>query len=66
MKKRRLVVADSDYSRIKQIRLHDQIDLTGIRNASACDPIHVVVEEECNLGCWHKVSHTDLPCWGDD
>lgn len=44
---------------------HGQIDLTGIFHANAMFGIYAEIEEQCNLGDWHVVSSTSLPCWGD-
>jgi len=41
------------------------IDLTGLPNANAQIPsLRIVVEEQCDLLCWHeRTSGTDLPYW---
>jgi hypothetical protein len=45
---------------------HYQIYLTGIVNANTAVPITAAVQEQCSLGCWHTVSHSDLLPWGSD
>jgi hypothetical protein len=42
---------------------HVQIDLTGLSNGSARDPLKAVVQEKCNLDCWHDTGSADVPLW---
>lgn len=43
---------------------HDQVNLTGVENVNPMDPPVAVVQQRCDLGCWHDVSSVTLPCWG--
>lgn len=64
MTARRLVVRDvSDHS-IRPGPPHDQIDLSSVPHASVNIPMVAVVQQKCELGCWHDISVTELPCWG--
>jgi hypothetical protein len=67
-KHRRLVVTDavSPNGTDGYGHRHTQIDLTGIKHANSQIPMYAVVQEQCNLGCWHDVSHVELPYWGSD
>jgi hypothetical protein len=45
---------------------HWQIDLTGIHNADTRTPLTAVVQEQCNLGCWHDRDSYRLLPWGPE
>jgi len=62
-KGRRLIVRLRDGEDIR-VGPHHQISLTAVPHADTRVPITAVVQQECDLGCWHDVSTTDLPCWG--
>jgi hypothetical protein len=59
---RRLIVTSVDDSQVA-LNDHDQIDLTGLYNNSARDPLMAVIQEQCNLGCWHDKDRVPLPIW---
>jgi hypothetical protein len=43
------------------------IDLTGLFNADTRAPLMAVVEEQCDLLCWHqRTSGHALPFWSSD
>jgi hypothetical protein len=71
-KPRRLVVKDvllsaSPVRAFDDIYMHHaDIDLTGVPHADTRSPMYAVIQEQCNLGCWHDVNRTYLPCWGSD
>lgn len=42
------------------------VDMTAIPNADARAPLRAVVQQQCDLLCWHDMSTgTDLPLWDD-
>lgn len=65
---RRLVIQQADGSSVTHTDgTLLMIDLTGLHNANAQIPLRVVVEEQCDLLCWHDLtSGSELPCWGPD
>lgn len=66
-KPRRLIVRDVVGSQYPlSHNAHREIDLTGLVHANTQSPIYAVVQEQCNLGCWHDTSLNDLQCWGPD
>jgi hypothetical protein len=70
-KPRRLVIRDTNGELLAADALghplaHWQIDLTGIPNANSRATMTAVVQEHCNLGCWHDSAKLQLPCWGSD
>jgi hypothetical protein len=70
-KARRLVIQYPDgYKRFVDDRgcplTHFQIDLTGIANANSQSPVSAVVQEQCNLGCWHDRDSYPLAPWGTE
>lgn len=70
-KPRRLVIRDVNGALLAADALghplaHWQIDLTGIPNANAAAVMTAVVQQQCNLGCWHDAESIALPCWGSD
>jgi hypothetical protein len=68
MKLRRLVVRDVNGESLmnRDGREHWQIDLTGIPNANSRATLTAVIQEQCNLGCWHDTQTLTLPPWGAD
>lgn len=70
-KPRRLIVRDSCGEQLvhdacgRPIK-HFQIDLTAVPHANSRAGMTAVVQEQCNLGCWHDQTTMDLPCWGAD
>jgi hypothetical protein len=62
---RRLRVVDAAEAPVNFNGLHGQIDLSGIRNASARDSLAGLIEEKCNLGCWHITERFPLPVWAN-
>jgi hypothetical protein len=70
VKQRRLVIRDAaDQAVLVNWRgeplSHTQIDLTGLSNGSARDPLRAVVQEKCNLDCWHDVGSAEVPLWSE-
>jgi hypothetical protein len=41
------------------------LDLTDLLNADSRAPLTAVVEEQCDMGHWHRRAGIPLPCWGD-
>lgn len=68
---RRLIIRDTNgemlaadnYGRPLQ---HYQIDLTAVANANVQALMMGVVQEQCNLGCWHDKDMIELMPWGAD
>lgn len=67
-KARRLIVADNAYADHAEGfgGKHNQIDLTGIVHANSQFGMYAIVQEQCNLGCWHNVTRYELAPWGND
>lgn len=42
------------------------IDLTGVPNADSRAPLQAVVQEQCDLQCWHDLPAKILPAWSND
>jgi hypothetical protein len=40
------------------------LDMTGLPNANAAAPMIIEVHQQCEMGSWHPVGRTELPCWG--
>lgn len=39
------------------------IDLTGVPNADAQFPLRIVIQQQCDMGSWHRYDYVDLPCY---
>lgn len=68
LKPRRLIIRDVTAAQViadnfgRPLQSY-QIDLTGLANADSRCPLMAVVQEQCNLGCWHDRDEGRLPCW---
>lgn len=68
---RRLIIRDANGEQILSDEyghplMHYEIDLTAVANANHTAPIKVIVQEQCNLGCFHDKASSILPFWGAD
>ena len=59
---RRLRILDASQCPIQV----EEIDLTGLVNANSQYPLIAQVDQQCDLGHWHKMSALDLIPWGAD
>ena len=70
-KVRRLIIRDVNGEMLAadnygQPLQHWEIDLTSVANANSQVPLLAVVQEQCNLGCFHDTDKITLPQWGND
>jgi len=64
--KRRIILTDADGNNIHSYNdYHHQLDASDLPNANNMFPLHVAVEEQCNLGDWHQTQKVALSPWGE-
>lgn len=63
---RRLIVQGPDGDNLMIEGHLIAVDLTGVANADARWVMRAVVQQQCDLLCWHDMTTgTDLPLWSD-